>query len=131
MEDFVRRSEKQSKNSIRDCYISIDMLYYELDMLNDMRARYQNRNSGHTLSYSERKAIINDIYDRIPDIYKDINYYRECINAEKKEIQRIHQSYGYFDDGEEDYVDDIYEEELEPIKKIIYNRGTDSYEEED
>lgn len=130
MEDFVRRAEKQSKNSIKDCYISIDMLYYELDLLNDMRLRYQNKMSGHTLSYSERKAIINEIYDRIPDIYKDINYYRECINAEKMEMKRIYETYGYYNDYDSD-DGGIYEDELEPIKKIVYSRATDNYEEED
>jgi hypothetical protein len=129
MRDFVRRAEKQSKNSINDCYISIDCLYYELDLLNDMLLRYLNRQTGHTLTYSERKNKISDIRDRIPFIYKDINYYKECINAEKMEIKRIHETYGYFDEPHDGEYYDVYEDELEDITQYKYNFVNETYDE--
>ena len=73
MRDFVRRAEKQSKQSIRDCYNSIDFLYYELDLLNEMLTRYKRKGAGTTLTYSEKREFIEDIHDRIPDIYTDEN----------------------------------------------------------
>ncbi len=130
MRDFVRRAEKQSKNSIRDCYNSIDFLYYELDLLNNMLSRYKTKGAGTTLTYSEKRDFIDEIHDRIPDIYKDINYYKECINAEKTEIKRIHETYGYFDDDDESVVD-VEEDYLEEIKNYSYSLVNDVYEEVD
>ncbi len=127
MRDFVRRAERQSKNSIRDCYISIDFLYYELDLLNDMLSRYKTKGAGSTLTYSEKRDFIDEIHDRIPNIYKDINYYKECINVEKMEIKRIHETYGYFDDDES--VVDVEEDYLEEIKNYTYSFVNDVYEE--
>ncbi len=127
MRDFVRRAERQSKNSIRDCYISIDFLYYELDLLNDMLSRYKTKGAGSTLTYSEKRDFIDEIHDRIPNIYKDINYYKECINVEKMEIKRIHETYGYFDDDES--VVDVEENYLEEIKNYTYSFVNDVYEE--
>ena len=129
MRDFVRRAEKQSKRSIRDCYNSIDFLYYELDLLNDMLSRYKTKRAGTTLTYSEKRQFIDEIHERIPDIYKDINYYKECINVEKLEIKRIHETYGYFDDDDTESFVDVEEDYLENITNYSYSLVNDVYEE--
>jgi hypothetical protein len=128
MRNFVRNAERQSKQSIKDCYISIDFLYYEINLLNDMLNRYKTKRSGATLTYSQKKEFINEIYDRIPNVYKDINYYKQCINAEKQEIKRIHETYGYFDEDDESFVD-VEEDNLEEINNYTYNFVNEEYEE--
>lgn len=111
LQDFVKRAERSLKDSINRSYRCIDMLHYELSFLNDQLLRYSNKHSGRTLTARERQDEIADIRERIPEAYKDINYYKECINAERKELQRIYDTYGYSSTKyykEEKY--DIYDE---------------------
>lgn len=154
--DFVYRAEQISKENINRDYRSIDMLQYELNFLNDLLNRYSNKKSGRTFSFMERQDKIASIRDRIPRVYEDINYYKECINCERKEMRRIHNTYGcvfksvpyneekyiqltndivFKDNGENEYdIDDSYEygnegtEELEEIKEYKYNPVTDTFE---
>lgn len=120
MEAFVRRAERQSKESINRSYRDIDMLHWELDFLNDLLNRYTIRKSGNTLTYSERHKEMADIRERIPVIYEYIKYYKDCIDAEKKEMRRIYNTYGFepiqkrtyeeHDDNELEYADEYYNE---------------------
>lgn len=156
MKDFVRKAERRSKESINDCYRSIDMLHYEINFLNDLLTRYSNRKSGNTLTTRQRLSEMNSIRERIPRVYQDINYYKECINAEKKEMKRIYDTYGYgpnkeviyekpeqvnytdYSDIRDEYRDEEEEEEdeycppyddfdeLEEIKQYEFNYITDS-----
>ena len=72
--DLVRRAERQSKQSINESYRSIDHLYLELDFLNDLLNKYNNKKSGLTYSRLERLEKMGQIRERIPEIYQDINY---------------------------------------------------------
>ncbi len=158
MKDFIRKAERQSRESINRDYRSIDMLYYELDFLNNLLQRYSNKQSGQTFSTRKRQDEMNSIRERIPRVYQDINYYKECINVERKEMKRIHDTYGtsygykyneekyedapntlhvdYNDNDEyETYEDDDeyvppydYDEELEEIKDYKYNPVRDTWE---
>jgi chromosome segregation ATPase len=121
MKDFVRKAERQSKDSINRAYRSIDMLHYEINFLNDLLQRYSNKKSGRTLTSKERQNEMNSIRERIPSAYKDINYYKECINAEKKEMKRIHDTYGFVPNHRITY------EELE-IEPTVYNEINEEYE---
>jgi len=121
MKDFVRKAERQSKDSINRAYRSIDMLHYEINFLNDLLQRYSNKKSGRTLTSKERQTEMNSIRERIPSAYKDINYYKECINAEKKEMKRIHDTYGFVPNHRITY------EELE-IEPTVYNEINEEYE---
>jgi hypothetical protein len=94
MKDFIRKAERQSRENINRDYRNIDMLYYEIDFLNNLLQRYSNKLSGRTLSAKKRQDEMNSIRERIPRVYQDINYYKECINAERKEMKRIHDTYG-------------------------------------
>jgi hypothetical protein len=132
------------------------MLYYELDFLNNLLHRYSNKTSGRTFSTKKRRDEMDSIRERIPRVYQDINYYKECINFERKEMKRIHDTYGTnysykyneekyedapntlhvdYNDEYETYEDDDeyvppydYNEELEEIKEYKYNPVTDTYE---
>jgi len=143
--DLVRRAERQSKQSINESYRSIDHLYLELDFLNDLLNKYNNKKSGLTYSRLERLEKMGQIRERIPEIYQDINYYKECINADKKEIKRIHETYGYCNEPTyyEEYEYElaginelaavnelvaVNEDELEEIREYKYNPITGVFE---
>lgn len=142
LQDFVRRAVPDLRDSINRSYRAIDMLYWELDFLNDLLIRYMNKKSGHTFSVRERQNEMSDTRERIAGVYKDINYYKECINAEKMEIQRLHNTYGYPSSNKSKYThdddDDYYDEEeaghvseddmLEEIKEYKYNHATGLFE---
>jgi hypothetical protein len=120
IEAFVRRTERQTNESINRSYRDIDILYCELDFLNDLLHRYTIRKSGHTLTFAERHKEMADIRERIPEIHEHIKFYKDCIDAEKKEIQRIYDTYRFeliqkrtyeeYDGDEMEYVDE-YEEQ--------------------
>lgn len=98
--EMVGRFEATSKNSIKASYASIDFLYWELDYLDRMLLMYLNKTTSNNVGEH-----ICDIRARIPDIYKEINYYKQCINVEKQEMKRIHDKYGY---GCEKYTQNTY-----------------------
>ena len=107
MRDFVKKAERQSRENINRDYREIDDLHWQINFLNDMLLRYMNKKTGNTLTHSQRQKIMEEIRASIPETYKYINYYKECINAEKKEMKRIHSAYGYsYDIKPEYYTED-------------------------
>ena len=110
----MRRSEQQSKESINRCYRDLDMLYWELDFLNELLNKYTARRAGNTFTASEKTKMVKEIRERLPLLHEDIKYYKDCISAEKKEMQRIYDTYGFA-----------------PVRKPIYdNADTDEYYDE-
>ena len=87
MKEFVQRAERQSRESINRSYGEIDNLYWDINFFNEILLRYVNKKSGYKLSHSERQKEMEDIRATISEIYKNINFYKECINVEKNEIQ--------------------------------------------
>ena len=145
MKEFVKKSERQSRESIDHSYREIDNLYWDINFLNDMLHRYMNRNSGRTLTHNEKQKVMEEIRLQISNVYKYINYHKECINVEKKEMKRIHTAYGYsydvkpdyrserdseYDNSGDEYVPPYTEEEeeLEEIKEYKYNYATGLFE---
>ncbi len=96
VKEFVRRSEIKSRESIRRAYMDIDMCYAELDLLNEQQARYTNMFAfrGGLPPYEKQQRLL-EIRERIPKVYEYINYYKECIAYEKREINRICVTYGF------------------------------------
>lgn len=140
---FVEKAEWQSKESINRAYSSINMVYYEINFLNDLLMRYSNKKSGRTFTVKERQGEMNSIRERISSAYQDINYYKECINAEKNEMKRIYDTYVYhkyqssyeeprirYECQEDDDFIPLFEylEDLEEIKDYKYNPVTDTWE---
>ena len=158
IKNFIEKYEITSKKSIDTYYENIDMLYYELNFLNDLLLRYSNKKSGYSFSVYERHNEMSSIRERIPKVYEDINYYKECINIERKEIKRIYNTYGYtfisdsnkeekyiqltnkyditkvvyeeyiYGDNEEKEENEEEDEEEEEIKEYKYNPVTDTFE---
>ena len=122
MRDFVKKAEQQSKESINRSYRDIDIYHWHINELNDMLLRYMNRRSGYSFTYAKRQKEINEIREMIADTYKTINFYKECINAEKKEMRRIHDTYGYSYDMQHKY-DDRYDE---PVNSYYYDNESDN-----
>jgi hypothetical protein len=122
LKDFARRSEIISKENIKKCYRDIDMLYYELDFLNNLLSRYSNKTAGTSFSIYERQNEMASIREQIPRVYKDINFYKECINVEKMEMKRIRETYGYND--ERNY-NNVYDQEHR--QNYTYNEDYDDY----
>jgi hypothetical protein len=120
IQNMVQRFANSSKENIRQCYRNIAQCYNDLDYLHSSYNYYSNKRD----IFSElRKKYANDIQQRIRDIYSDINYYRECINAEKKEIRRLYDTYGYEphivnESDEDEYPYEEDDEELEDLDSI-------------
>lgn len=129
MEAFVRRAERQSKESINRSYRDIDMLYWELDFLNELLQRYTIRKSGNTMTYSQRHKEMADIRERIPEIHNYIKYYKDCIDAEKKEMRRIYNTYG-FEPKQKRIFEEYEGEELEYQDEYYDGPEPDEYQEE-
>ncbi len=126
LKNFVRRSEIISRENIKKCYRDIDMLYYELDFLNDLLNRYSNKTAGTSMSIYERQNEMASIREQIPRVYKDINFYKECINVEKMEMKRIRETYGY--DNEQKYNQTYNEEYNDNYNDNYNNTYNDSYD---
>jgi hypothetical protein len=107
MKDFVTKAEQQSRESINRLYREIDILHLEINFLNELLLKYMNKTAGYTLSYSKRQREMNEIREKIPEVYNDINFYKECINVEKNEMKRIHKAYGYSHDIKPEYYTEI------------------------
>ena len=119
--------------------------------------RYSNKKSGITLTVFQKQDEMTKVREQIPRVYENINYYKECINAERKEMKRIYDTYGfspkqqiryekyenhteYNNYQEEDHQEDEYYEnnseveecekleDLEEIKDYKYNPVTDTFE---
>lgn len=127
---FVERCEQSTRQSIHESYKSIDMLHWELDFLNDLLAQYKNRKGGYKFTCGERYEEMQEIRERIAEIYKDINWYKECINAERDELQLIKKlcnknNYNNYYEYESDY-DSTYDRE--EIVEYKYYPGRDVFE---
>jgi hypothetical protein len=103
--DLVKMYEKSTKKIIRECYKSIDFLNWELDYLNRSLKEYEKRRPDDP-GFLKKFKYIYQIRERIPLIYDDIKYHKECINAEKSEMRRIYDTYGYVPYYEDEYEDD-------------------------
>lgn len=141
---FVKEQERKSRKTIKDHRESIDALCWEFEYLDDSLARLKNKKECYNLSVYDRNDEMEDITERMTRIINDINFYKECINVEKKEMKRIHNLWGYGYDGygyddygydntnsaESEFERPYTEEDEEPeeLLKIKYNEVLDIFE---
>lgn len=138
MTEFVKWRERCARNNINKDYESINMLNWDLNFLNNALTNYLNRRD--RAAYFERQAQIKEIRASIGNIYQNIKYHKECINAEKLELKRIHDTYGYgYGYNSENIVElacdyDSYnypftpeEEKLEEISRFTFNQLTGQF----
>lgn len=133
MKEFVQKAEIQSRESNNSLYREIDNLYWQIEFLNNMLLSYINKKSGYKLSHSRRQKEIEDIRATIPEMYKHINFYKECINIEKNEMKRIHKAYGYSHDIKPEYYTEvklIQYDEFNPERSSEYELDDDDSENE-
>ena len=141
--DFVKKAEKRSEEAITRSYREIDMLYWEINFLNDLLLRYINKKAGLTYTQTRRDYKMAEIRRRIPELYKEIVHCRACIKAEKSEIERIYKTYGYpsekeyyrYEDEEDSYYntyrdDSSYDffNDSDDFKEYKYNSVTGVFE---
>ena len=113
--DFLSKAKERYIKNLDNCYENIEFLYDEISVINDIIARYMRKKAGFTRTKEERRREVADLRYSIFDIYQNINYYKSCINVEKKEMKRIYDTYGNFDTIEDEYIyeDCKYLEELQ------------------
>lgn len=144
IKNMISEFTRSSNDFLKNYYNSLEVLYWELDLL----YKHLNLYSVKSLSNKktrDRKEEMRDIRRRIADIYEYIRFYKECINTEKFEKQRLRDEYGYFRDEKkyrepnDDYIisdtescnsEDyrLNENNLEEVKEYKYNFVTDRYE---
>lgn len=125
---FVRKAEKIANRALKEYYNNLNLLYWQIEILNKNMNVYNNKRAIHQ-NYVVKFAHIDDIKETISRIYKEINYYKECINIEKREMSRIYDKYGYA--YSDNYEYDMYDEYEQYCNKLEINReiNTDSLEE--
>lgn len=128
-QQLLDKFNTQSYSTLNEYYNSLDLLYWELDLLNKYLHMYYTKKN-ENMNNDDRKYNIQEIRERIPAVYDSINYYKECINAEKQEMDRINKTY---DDEYRLYYgeyDNNGTNTLEKITKYKYNFITEFYEED-
>ena len=119
MIQFVEKAEEKAIKNIDNYYREIDTLYFEIETLQDSLWRYQHKKAGYNQTGIAKVKQMANIRGRILQVYDNINYYKECINAEKKDIDRIYKT--YLDNYEP------YDLELEAIENYYYNYATGQF----
>lgn len=131
--EFVKDQERKSRKAVKDHYDSISALCCEFNYLDDLLAKLKNKKECYRFDVIDRNDAMDEISERMVQIINDINLYKECINAEKKEMKRIHDlwGYGYISDKYDSEYEKPYteeDEELEEPLKIRYNETLDTFE---
>lgn len=88
----VQKWEKKTKTNIRDLYRDIENASWCIDMCYRMMSSYQLTKYSH-LQPEKRKKHILELRESIYQINEDIKYYKKCIEAEKKELKRLHEEF--------------------------------------
>jgi hypothetical protein len=84
-----------------------------------------NKKTSYTFDIYEKQEKLAKIRERIPEVYKEINYYKECINAERIDMNRIYDTYDVDDMYDDDYLS---VNDIEEIENFKYNTVTDTFE---
>jgi hypothetical protein len=104
--DFVNRYEESYNDSKERSRIALIELEWYIDFLNTLLAQKSNRRYG--ANSLGRIMECNKIRDSIADTYDHINYYKNCMKYEDKEMKRIYDTYILNKNTEEDEDNDFY-----------------------
>jgi hypothetical protein len=88
-EDFVKRFEDMTEESIRCSYQNIDTLYNELGVINELFTRLSNKRD-----VPNKQSRLQEYQDSIKIIYDDIRFFKECIDLDLRELKRVRTTYG-------------------------------------
>lgn len=149
---YIKKSDKEV---LRNLNWDLSNLYYYLDYLNNSLDHYSNKKWLYNWTPAFRKRQIDEIRERIPDLYKDISEVKASIaeikmrmNKNTEDYINRHSNYNndyqntleyddvYYEDNynqeynEYDYYeDDYYVQEDIPVNKVL-NKVDDSDEED-
>jgi hypothetical protein len=93
-EEMMNRFERKSCELLGFLYFDLDGLYAELSYNNNSLNAILAGNLGEEYTQQEKKAELEEIRERIPAIYDEIRHVKECIKAEKYEMNRMRSKYG-------------------------------------
>lgn len=93
-EEMMQRFERKSCEMLSFLYFDLDELYAELSYNNRSLNNFMSGTLGEDTSAEERKVAMDEIRERIPAIYEEIKYVKECIKAEKFNMNRLRSNYG-------------------------------------
>jgi hypothetical protein len=94
-EEMMQRFERKSCELLGFLYFDLDELYAELSYNNRSLNNFMSGTLGEDDTPAERKATMDEIRERIPAIYEEIRHVKECIKAEKFNMNRLRSKYGY------------------------------------
>jgi hypothetical protein len=95
-EEMMQRFERKSCELLGFLYFDLDELYAELSYNNRSLNSFMTGTLGEDDTPEERKAALDEIRERIPAIYEEIKYVKECIKAEKFNMNRLRSKYGNY-----------------------------------
>jgi hypothetical protein len=109
--EFVKKAELHSDRIIYICEDNLQMLNWELNKLYGLLNKYTNKTVGDDITYRKKMIRIDQIRDDISSVNEHMEYYRNVLNAEEKEMARIYKAYGEYlmDDGHEVYYEEDYD----------------------
>lgn len=88
------RFERKSRELLGFLYFDLDSLYVELAYNNKSLNAFMAGTLGEEYTREEKKAAMDEIRERIPAIYDEIRHVKECIQAEKYNMNRLRSKYG-------------------------------------
>lgn len=91
----MERFEHKSCELLSFLYFDMDGLYAELSYNNLSLNKFMSGTLGEDNTPEERKTVMDEIRERIPVIYEEIRHVKECIKAEKFNMNRLRSKYGY------------------------------------
>jgi hypothetical protein len=93
-EEMMCRFERKSRELLGFLYFDLDSLYAELSYNNNSLNAFMAGTLGEEYTKDEKKAALEEIRERIPAIYDEIKHVKECIQAEKYDMNRLRSKYG-------------------------------------
>jgi hypothetical protein len=95
-EEMMQRFERKSCELLGFLYFDLDELYAELSYNNRSLNNFMTGTLGEDCTREEKKEIMEEIRERIPAIYEEIRHVKDCIKAEKFNMNRLRSKYGYY-----------------------------------
>lgn len=87
---YIKKSDKEV---LRNLNWDLSNLYFYLDYLNNSLDHYNNKKWLYNWTPSFRKKQIDEIRERIPDLYKDINEVKASIAEMKRRMNKNTEDY--------------------------------------
>ena len=111
MGDYIKKSDKEN---LRLLNWDLSNLYYYIDVLKNSQHHYTTKKWLYNWTYSFRMQQLDEIKEKIPEVYQHINEVKASIAEIKKRMQTAHEkadkptqkyynSSGYVEDDEINY----------------------------